>query len=55
MMDATAGMADITTRKMFGGYAVMWRGNMLAGVMHQAELKARLRKAFEEKLWSAHL
>ena len=24
---------DIKTRKMFGGYAVMWRGNMLAGVI----------------------
>jgi len=25
--------ADITTRKMFGGIAFMWRGNMLCGVM----------------------
>ena len=24
---------DIKTRKMFGGYAIMWRGNMLAGVI----------------------
>lgn len=33
LLDATAGMADISTRKMFGGFAVMWRGNMLAGVI----------------------
>lgn len=33
LLDATAAMADITTRNMFGGYAVMWRGNMLAGVI----------------------
>jgi TfoX/Sxy family transcriptional regulator of competence genes len=26
-------LADITTRKMFGGFAIMWRGNMLVGVM----------------------
>lgn len=24
---------DIKPRKMFGGYAIMWRGNMLAGVI----------------------
>ncbi len=33
LLDAVAPLADITTRKMFGGYAVMWRGNMLAGVL----------------------
>ncbi len=26
-------LEDIRTRKMFGGLAVMWRGNMLVGVM----------------------
>jgi TfoX/Sxy family transcriptional regulator of competence genes len=33
LLRATAHMPEITTRKMFGGFAVMWRGNMLAGVI----------------------
>lgn len=37
LADRIAGMlsqeSDVTTRKMFGGYAFMWRGNMLCGVM----------------------
>jgi len=33
LMAAAAHLPDVSTRKMFGGLAVMWRGNMLAGVM----------------------
>jgi Fur family ferric uptake transcriptional regulator len=33
LLRATAHLPEITTRKMFGGLAVMWRGNMLAGVI----------------------
>ena len=32
LLAATSGLPQVTTRKMFGGFAVMWRGNMLAGV-----------------------
>ena len=35
LLEAVAHLPDITTRKMFGGLAVMWRGNMLAGVIGQ--------------------
>lgn len=34
-------LPDITTRKMFGGLAIMWNGNMLAGVIGD-ELMARV-------------
>ncbi len=34
-------LPDITTRKMFGGFAVMWNGNMLVGVVGD-ELMARV-------------
>ncbi len=33
VMMAVEMLPDISTRKMFGGYAVMWRGNMLVGVI----------------------
>ncbi len=34
VLAAVDDLADITTRKMFGGLAVMWRGNMLVGVVN---------------------
>lgn len=34
-------LPGITTRKMFGGFAIMWNGNMLAGVVGD-ELMARV-------------
>ena len=50
LLDATAALADIATRKMFGGYAVMWRGNMLAGVIGD-DLMVRVgQDAYEEAL-----
>lgn len=33
VLEAVAERAGISTRKMFGGFAVMLQGNMLAGVM----------------------
>lgn len=41
LLRATAHLPEITTRKMFGGFAVMWRGNMLAGVIG-ADLMVRV-------------
>lgn len=33
LLTAVEDESDIVTRKMFGGFAVMWRGHMLAGVL----------------------
>ena len=50
LIEAVSDEADITSRKMFGGFAVMWRGNMLAGVMGE-DLMARVgQDAFEDLL-----
>ena len=50
LMEAVSDEPDITSRKMFGGFAVMWRGNMLAGVMGE-DLMARVGPhAFDELL-----
>ena len=34
VLAAVEDLADVTTRKMFGGLAVMWHGNMLVGIVH---------------------
>jgi TfoX/Sxy family transcriptional regulator of competence genes len=34
-------LPDITTRSMFGGFAIMWRGNMMVSVMGD-DLMARI-------------
>jgi TfoX N-terminal domain len=33
-----AGLADITTTKMFGGFAWMWQGHLLCGARHDGIL-----------------
>lgn len=42
-------LADITTRKMFGGFAIMWRGNMLVGVVGD-DLMVRVGKDHYDEL-----
>ncbi len=33
LCEATGALPQTSTRRMFGGFALMWRGNMLAGVI----------------------
>lgn len=50
LLRATEHLPEITTRKMFGGFAVMWRGNMLAGVIGE-DLMVRVgADAYEDAL-----